>query len=134
MKKLLSFFIFIQALFGSDINLEIKNLKNINKKLYIGLYTSKDDFAVIDKAYKGYIVDVNSQTVAYKIANISDGKYAIAIFCDENSNGKFDKNLFGVPIESYGFSNNPKVLFNSPTYSEAEFVLKDEINLIIEVK
>ncbi len=36
---------------------------------------------------------------------------------DENDNGKLDTNLVGMPVEGYGFSNNPQVM-RKPTFDE----------------
>ena len=38
--------------------------------------------------------------------DIPPGTYAIAVFHDENANGKLDKNFLGIPCEGYGASNN----------------------------
>ena len=37
---------------------------------------------------------------------------------DENDNGKLDTNLVGMPVEGYGFSNNPQVM-RKQTFDEA---------------
>ena len=39
---------------------------------------------------------------------------------DENGNGKLDTNVVGMPLEGYGFSNNPQVM-RKPTWDEARF-------------
>ena len=39
---------------------------------------------------------------------------------DENGNGKLDSNLIGMPVEGYGFSNNPRVM-RKPTWDETRF-------------
>jgi uncharacterized protein (DUF2141 family) len=44
------------------------------------------------------------------------GTYAIAVYHDENGNQKFDRNMFGLPAEAYGFSNNPGTLFGLPSF------------------
>lgn len=36
------------------------------------------------------------------------GNYAAVVVHDENGNGKMDTNFFGIPIEGYGATNNPK--------------------------
>ena len=42
------------------------------------------------------------------------GVYAIALYHDENGNGKFDRNP--LPLEGYGFSNNPTTLAGLPAF------------------
>ena len=50
------------------------------------------------------------------------GRYALSLFHDENGNGKLDSNMIGMPVEAYGFSNNPNVM-RKPTWDEARFEL-----------
>ena len=37
-------------------------------------------------------------------------------------NGKIDTNWVGVPKEGYGFSNDAKITFGEPSFSDASFV------------
>ena len=47
------------------------------------------------------------------------GTYAIAVYHDENDNGKFDRSWTGLPSEGFGVSNNPRPLLRAPTLSES---------------
>jgi uncharacterized protein (DUF2141 family) len=47
------------------------------------------------------------------------GTYAIAVYHDENDNGKFDRSWTGLPTEGFGVSNNPKPLLRAPTLAES---------------
>jgi uncharacterized protein (DUF2141 family) len=40
---------------------------------------------------------------------VTPGTYAISVFHDENSNGKLDTNLLGIPREGVSASNNRKL-------------------------
>ena len=45
------------------------------------------------------------------------GVYGLAVYHDANGNGKFDRGgLIGLPLEAYGFSNNPATLFSLPSF------------------
>ena len=50
---------------------------------------------------------------------VPPGLYAIAALHDENSNHKLDRNMFGIPKEGFGFSNNPKVFLSAPSFDTA---------------
>ncbi|WP_353084670.1 DUF2141 domain-containing protein [Stenotrophomonas sp.] len=50
--------------------------------------------------------------------NLPAGEYAVLVTHDENGNGQLDTNVLGMPIEGYGFSNNPRVQ-RKPTFEEA---------------
>jgi uncharacterized protein (DUF2141 family) len=47
------------------------------------------------------------------------GRYAVVALHDENNNHKLDRNMFGIPKEGFGFSNNPKVLLSAPSFDTA---------------
>ena len=44
------------------------------------------------------------------------GIWVLAIYHDENGNGRFDRNSIGFPTEAYGFSNNPTTLMGLPSF------------------
>ncbi|HEY0229791.1 MAG TPA: DUF2141 domain-containing protein [Dokdonella sp.] len=58
----------------------------------------------------------------FHFSNLPPGSYAVKVMHDENDNGKLDVNFMGMPIEGYGFSNNPQLL-RKPTFDEAKFEL-----------
>jgi outer membrane protein len=65
----------------------------------------------------------------YRIEEVAPGEYALVVYCDENGNGRLDKNFIGIPREPMGFSNSyrPK---GPPTYDRARFELgTDEIRM-----
>jgi hypothetical protein len=57
----------------------------------------------------------------------------VAVFHDENMNGQLDKNMFGIPKEGYGFSNNPKKSIGPPKFADAKFQL-DQPEKVFEIK
>lgn len=133
--KRLAYLSFISPLIilAADIDINVVSTKNLIGKLYIGLYTSEYTFPINGKAYKSEVINIDTST-RYTFKNIPSGIYAVALFHDENQNGKLDKNILGIPKEGFGFSNNPKATFSEPTFDEAKFVLKNSKNLSIEVQ
>jgi uncharacterized protein (DUF2141 family) len=49
------------------------------------------------------------------------GRYGISIYHDANTNRRFDQNFLGLPVEGFGFSNNPATLVGPPGFSAAAF-------------
>lgn len=45
--------------------------------------------------------------------------FAIAAFQDVNENGELDTNMFGVPVERYGFGNDARGTIGPPPYDDA---------------
>lgn len=60
------------------------------------------------------------ETAKFVFKDLKPGNYAVMITHDENGNGKLDTNVMGMPLEGYGFSNNPQVM-RKPTWDEARF-------------
>ena len=64
------------------------------------------------------------ETAKFTFKDLKPGTYAVMITHDENGNGKLDTNVVGMPLEGYGFSNNPRVM-RKPTWDEARFEIGD---------
>ena len=60
------------------------------------------------------------------------GEYAVSVIYDEDSDGKLDKNFFGIPKEKIGFSNNAKPSGGPAPYDKARFEVTQE-NTRIEI-
>lgn len=119
--------------FGQDTKQVVK-ISNIDKKngdLYIGWYNDPKSFRINEKAIYREKIVVNNQTeltVVFK--NIPGGKYAIAVFLDENGNYELDRNIFGIPEEKYGFSNNILPALRPATFEESIFEINKSESLI----
>lgn len=50
------------------------------------------------------------------------GAYGLALYHDENDNGKIDRNGLGIPKEGFGFSNNPKIFMSAPGLKSVRFM------------
>lgn len=56
--------------------------------------------------------------------DVLPGRYAIALFHDENANGRMDKMVM-IPKEGYGFSRDAPVRFGPPSFRATAFTLGD---------
>lgn len=81
------------------------------------------------QSIKAKIIDGKS-TVTFE--NIEPGEYAVACYHDKNDNGKMDFQPNGMPLESYGSSNN-YMNFGPPNYDKAKFVVTDK-NVSLDIK
>lgn len=63
------------------------------------------------------------------LSGVPPGNYALALFHDENVNGKLDT-IFGIPKEGFGFSRNPAVRFGAPRYGKVVIRLGPGLNVI----
>jgi uncharacterized protein (DUF2141 family) len=101
----------------------------------IGIYDSKS-FPFVGKEVAGIDIEVKGTSATYVFKNIPAGKYALAVFQDCNVDGKLNKNMFGVPKEPYGFSNNKYGKFGPPDFEDVSFDVKEDtsISLTINLK
>lgn len=120
------------CVFAGTISLEILDVQNRAGNIYVGLYRQSKNFKSFEDTYKQKILFPHAKNITVIFDDIADGKYAIALFHDENGNKKLDKNFFGNPKEGYDFSNNPNTLFE-PSFEDAEFELNTTIKLQVEV-
>ncbi len=65
--------------------------------------------------------------------DLKPGAYAVLITHDENGNGQLDTNAMGMPLEGYGFSNNPRVM-RKPTWDEARFDLAAAASIDVSLR
>lgn len=118
---------------NGEITIVIPNLNKVKGKIQMGLYNKKENFPKIGKEYKTFSVKVEDATFKYTIKNLPPGEYAIALYHDENSDGVCNANFFGVPTESYGFSNNIKPFLSAPSFHETKFSLEKARALSIKL-
>ena len=71
-----------------------------------------------------------SAAMDIEFADLPPGDYAVRVLHDENGNGRMDSNPLGMPLEGYGFSNNPMVM-RPATFDEARFTVGDDGALIV---
>ena len=135
MKALFFFsFLILLPLSKNNLTVDIKSIPNTNGTIFIGLFRQKDEFPVFGKQYIGKIIPVTGKKMSYSFPELAQGKYAVAVYHDENKNGKLDKNYLGIPTEAYGFSNNARRTFSAPSFEEAAIDLKSDLTISITLK
>lgn len=142
--------------YAQDVNKKIERIENRIEKLENKLESTKDSIEVIvkvadiptdkgviriaiydnansafdeDLAIAKAIINADSKGVE-KSFLLVPGKYAIAVFHDENNNGYVDTNFLGIPKERYGFSGGS----NKPDYKKAEVNFRRSQDIVIKLK
>lgn len=105
------------------LTIEIEGFENDKGQLVLGVCNKKENF-LKEFAY-GDVVKIKNKKATVVIKNLPSGEYAISLFHDVNSNNILDKNMFGIPSEDYGFSNNASGTFGPPKYEDAKFNLNE---------
>jgi len=117
-----------------SLTVTVNSLRNSHGEILFLLYN--EDGTIPDKNrsryFKKLTASIVSKTATVTFDSLPQGKYAINIIHDENSNGKIDMG-FLLPKEGIGFSNFKKLnILNRPSFSKASFEL--DTNISINVK
>ena len=115
------------------LTVEVHNVLNRKGAVYFALFKPDGGFPMgTPNEGKKVLATAGSVQTTFQV---EPGMYAIAVFHDENGNGKMDKNMFGVPKEPYGLSNNFRPRFSAPTFSDCQIKVDNEDKAIrISVK
>jgi uncharacterized protein (DUF2141 family) len=116
-----------------QITVRVAELQQPEGLLGVALYTTKKGFPdKPDRAWLSTVKKLDGSMPEFVFENIPYGTYAVSVLHDKNSNGKMDKTFIGIPKEGFGVSNNPKIKYGPPSFSEAEFtVQREHVELIV---
>ena len=114
------------------LTIEVASFENTKGVLRVCITDKKDDF--LKSCTFSKTVVVKDEAVSLKIENMEKGNYAASVYHDENNNDILETTgLFGIPIEPYGFSNNPSMIFG-PSFKKSVFRMTSDKNISIKLK
>ncbi len=120
------------------LNFQTISLQNHTLSVKLTGFTSdkgKAFLLLLDKNEKEIstkIVEIKNKEAVAIFNDLPNGFYAVKAFHDANNNQKLDTNLFGIPKEKWGVSNNLKAKFGPPDFKKMLFEVNG--NVIIKIK
>ncbi len=117
----------------ASITLVISNIPKVVGSMRVALFNQEKGFREEAAAYRKDLFAVTEVRATFTWRDLPPGRYAVAIYHDPNNSGKLDTNFFGIPTESYGFSNNVMGSFGPPSFMEASFVVASG-NKVVPIK
>ena len=118
---------------GYSVIVTVTDIINLEGEISIGLFQGEENYPKGD-VIAGAFIQADKESITHTFENIPEGVYAIAIYHDENSNVKMDRNFLGIPKEGYAFSNNVFGTFGPPKFDKAKFEVKEDMILEIKLK
>lgn len=119
--------------FAADLTLDVTEIRDATGTLNVALVDA-DGYAGKARPLRGEALPVTGATHQLVFKGLPAGRYAVMITHDANGNGRLDTNALGMPLEGYGFSNNPRVM-RKPTFEEAAFdVGEADATLAVELR
>lgn len=108
----------------TSITINVSNIRNSKGTIKWAVFKDATKF----NSKSGY-ADAGSTvakkgSILIKTKNIPDGIYAISVYHDENNNSDVDFHFLGMPVEGFGFSQNPRIYFGAPKFKECSFTKK----------
>lgn len=115
--------------------IQFLNIRGEQGNMLISLYDAPDQFPYQPKwRYMISKTKLKEQGNRFMIKEVKSGKYAIAIFDDENCDTVMQKNFLGIPKEGYGFSNNAKPsIKGAPSFEQCTFPVNEGKENIVEI-
>jgi uncharacterized protein (DUF2141 family) len=118
---------------ADDLTVEVKHVKPNVGVVFVGLYDKAADFPAMQKGLTGQVIEASSDTVVATFPGLAAGRYAVAVYQDENRNGKLDKNFLGMPTEPYGFSNDARGSMGPPSFDAAAVDIAATSKIVINL-
>jgi uncharacterized protein (DUF2141 family) len=128
---IITFLLFLPNIILSQkqtISVNITGFETNNGKAMIMLLDKNE------KEVEKHVLDIKNEAIPFNFRQIEAGNYAVKVFHDKNSNQKLDKNLFGMPTEKWGVSNNLKAKLGPPNFKNMLFEVKDDIEININLQ
>ncbi|MEM9857442.1 MAG: DUF2141 domain-containing protein [Bacteroidota bacterium] len=102
------------------ITINVTNIKTNTGFIMIAIYDDEENFLTRRVVTSGKFKVSAKGNLKCDLA-IPFGDYAISIFHDKDSDGRLGSNLFKIPNEPIGFSNNASAFFGPPDFEKAVF-------------
>jgi uncharacterized protein (DUF2141 family) len=112
-----------QSLARAALIVMVTGLRSQKGQVKIAVFNSPEKWRAEQPVYS-LTINVDGPSVTSIINDVPEGYYAIAVLHDENSNGEMDKNILGMPLEPYGFSNNVRITLGPPKWENLKFGVK----------
>lgn len=115
-----------------SLGLMLSKTRKIEGTIYVAVYDKASQFPKGTLFSEAKIV-VSGESEVELFLDLPAGQYAISAFLDANGNGKLDTNMFGIPTERFGFSNNPRILTGAPSFLDCAFQVTGDTKLDIKL-
>ena len=104
---------------GSSFIVTVAGVPSAEGHIYVALYRNAADFPKTNLADYTRKVPASAGLVKVDFADLSPGKYAVAVFHDADGSGSITTSLLGLPQEAYGFGNDARGTFGPPSFAAA---------------
>lgn len=109
----------------AELTVVVEAIREAKGTVRLAVWSDPDSFGESEGRVAGATAPVQGKTETLTIKGLAPGKYAIAVYHDENDNGDFDRTFVGLPAEGLGFSNGAWItILGAPSFESAAIELK----------
>jgi uncharacterized protein (DUF2141 family) len=109
------------------LKVEVKGFKSTVGTVKLQM-VDKDNKEVYTK-----VAALTKKSYTFEINVFTKGQYAINIIHDKNNNNKLDTNLFGIPKEGWGCSNDARGVMAAPKFKDKLFTVTQDKTITINL-
>lgn len=107
---------------AGTLEIEITDIRSTEGQLMVAVHGSAEGWDGKAPPVAAQLHAPTGDSAVLSFEGLAPGSYAVQVMHDQNGNGELDSNFMGMPIEGYGFSNNPEVM-RKATFEEARIEL-----------
>ncbi len=138
MIKVLFVFVFmfcLSATFAqsSDLTVQIENIEVLKGKIMVAVFDNEDNFKTKENPNFSDSLSADNSTIETFFNSIPQGIYAIAIYHDENYDGKLNAAKLGIPTEGVGFSGYITTILKKPKFEDCAFEINRDTTISISM-
>lgn len=111
----------VRAQTGPRLTFVITGLRTDTGAVRGGIYASPDVWTDVGGEVAVCASPVSGGVSRCTITAPGPGRYAFAFYHDADADDQLDRDLFGIPQEGYGFSNNARPGMGAPSFDSAAF-------------
>lgn len=109
----------LSSAFAADLTVNVQGVRSAEGTIRIALHDGDQGFPKERKPIAVQAQNAVPGSLDFVFPGLQPGNYAVTLYHDENGNEELDSNLFGVPTEGYGFSNDATGTMGPPSFAEA---------------
>jgi len=112
------------AAVAGEVRIRVHGAQSAEGKVRLALFRGQAAFEA-GQPLAGVFVPAKPEGVDIVLIDLPADTYAISTFHDRNDNTELDRNLVGMPVEVFGFSNDARGTFGPPSFEKMSFVVGD---------
>lgn len=119
---------------NGQLVVEVNGLRNQQGQMCFSVFSESQGFPdQSDATIQKQCVEITSSPVSATFNDLQPGSYAVAVLHDANRDNTANRNFLGIPVEGFGFSQNPVIRTGPPRFNDAAVVVAGRTNVQVRL-